>query len=86
MNIDEERAAYEAQLNYLSTVIQRLEESMPSSEEMAYLRNRKLADERAGWAWHMVKAYAPWIATAGTAIGGALWWLLTHTVTVQGPK
>lgn len=51
---------------------------LPSDEEMAYLRNRKEADERAAWAWKMIRTYVPWLASIGTALGTAAYWLVTH--------
>ena len=83
MGTSEERAAYDRQLKYLADTIARLESEMPSGEELAYLRNRKEADERAAWAWRVIKQYAPWVASAASAIGVAAWYVLTHTITVN---
>jgi hypothetical protein len=55
-----------------------LRRRIPTDEEMAYLRNRKEADERAAWAWRMLRTYVPWVASIGTALGTAAYWLVTH--------
>ena len=47
-------------------------------EEMAYVRNRKLADERAGWAWQWLRANVPWIAGCVSAFGAAVYWFATN--------
>ena len=84
MSLDEEREAINSQLEYLASALARIE--VLTEEEIAYLRNRKIADERASWAWKQVKAHAPWIAAIGTAVGGLIYWVITHTVTIHGPK
>lgn len=53
-----------------------LEARIPSKEELAYLRNRKEADERAAWAWQMVRKYAPWVTTVTGVLGSGAYWLV----------
>ena len=84
MSLDEEREAIKKQLDYLASALARID--VLTDEEMAYIRNRKIDDERASWAWKKIKAHAPWITGIGTAIGGMIYWLLTHAVTIHGPK
>jgi len=60
-----------------------MERRMPSEEELAYIRQRKVADERASWAWQTLKMYAPVVGPILTAIGVAIWWLLTHSITIR---
>lgn len=55
-----------------------LEARTPSSEELAYLRNRKLADERASWAWQWLRTNVPIITAVCGGIGAALYWAITH--------
>ena len=55
-----------------------LRRRLPTDEEMAYLRNRKEADERAAWAWKMLRTYVPWLTSIGAAVGTAAYWLVTH--------
>jgi hypothetical protein len=55
-----------------------LRRRVPTDEEMAYIRNRKEADERAAWAWQMLRTYVPWVTSIGAALGTAAYWLVTH--------
>lgn len=55
-----------------------LRRRVPTDEEMAYLRNRKEADERAAWAWRMLRTYVPWVTSIGAALGTAAYWFVTH--------
>lgn len=86
MNLDDERASYDKQLEYLSAVIERMEGQMITADERLYLRQRKLADENAAWLWKMVKTHAPWIATCLGLIGSAVYALLTNTITISVKK
>ena len=55
-----------------------LESRLPSAEELAYLRNRKLADERATWAWRWLRSNVPIITAVCGGFAGAIYWLATH--------
>lgn len=55
-----------------------LEARLPSAEELAYLRNRKIADERASWAWQWLRANVPIISAVCGAAGAAIYWIATH--------
>ena len=62
----------------LMAQIAAIDARMPSTEELAYLRNRKLADERASWAWQWLRTNVPIIAAVCTALGAAAYWLANH--------
>ena len=62
----------------LMAQIASLESRVPSSEELAYLRNRKMADERASWAWQWLRTNVPIITAVCGAFGAALYWAITH--------
>ena len=62
----------------LTDQIASLEARMPTDEELAYLRNRKLADERASWAWQWLRANVPIISAVCGAAGAATYWIATH--------
>lgn len=62
----------------LMAQIASLEARTPSSEELAYLRNRKLADERASWAWQWLRTNVPIITAVCGALGAGSYWLITH--------
>jgi sugar/nucleoside kinase (ribokinase family) len=79
MSIDDEREALRRQLDYLAS-------RLPTDEELAYLRNRIEADENAAWAWKTIKTHAPWIATLISTLGAGMYWLMTHTISISGPK
>lgn len=55
-----------------------LEARIPSAEELAYLRNRKLADERASWAWQWLRLNVPIITAVCGGLAAAVYWLATH--------
>ena len=80
-----EGAGLQAQIEYLAQVITDMEESMPTPGDMAYIRSRRLADERASWAWQTIKVYAPWVTVIGSALGSVAYWVLTHTITIGKP-
>lgn len=62
----------------LMALIASLEARMPTDEEVAYLRNRKLADERASWAWQWLRANVPIISAVCGAFAAAIYWIATH--------
>jgi len=74
-----------AENDYLAAQLAKLEAAMPTPEELAYLRRRKEQDERAAWALQVIRSNAPWLIGIGTAIGSAVYWFLTHTISI-GPK
>ena len=59
-----------------------LSERLPTNAEMAYLRERKAADENAAWLWRTIKTHAPWVSVVASMIGTALWWLSAHVITI----
>ncbi len=62
-----------------------LDARMPSLEEITYLRNRKLADERASWAWQWLRTNVPILAAVCGAMGAAAYWAVTHLSFKAGP-
>lgn len=54
-----------------------LEARTLSSEELAYLRNRKLADERASWAWQWLHTNVPIAVAICSAVGAFAYWAIT---------
>lgn len=66
----------------LANQIESLENRVPTAAEIAYLRERKAADENAAWLWRMIKAHAPWVSVVASMAATALWWLSTHIITV----
>lgn len=78
MSPDEERRALEAQLKYLADELTRTQDMLPSTEELAYLRNIKLTSERSSWAWQQIRTYAPWVMSVTGTVGGAAYWFVTH--------
>jgi hypothetical protein len=83
---DEHRAgALEKQIDFLAGEVTRLMAAMPTPEEMAFLRDRKLEAERAQWLWRTVKTHAPLVASILTAVGVSVVWLLTHNIDIR-PK
>lgn len=69
----------------LMAQIASLDARMPSAEEMAYMRNRKLADERASWAWQWLRVNVPIIAGLCSALGAAAYWAANHLSFKVGP-
>lgn len=66
-------------------MIASLETRVPSTEELAYLRNRKMADERASWAWQWLRTNVPIITAVCGAFGAALYWAITH-LSLKAPQ
>lgn len=66
----------------LMAQIASLDERLPTPSEMAYLRERKAADENAAWLWRTIKAHAPWVSVVLSMLGSAAWWLSTHVITI----
>lgn len=62
--------------------MQELRKMIPTPAEVAYLREKKEADDNAAWLWRMVKTHAPWVTVVGSMIGSGIYWLATHTITI----
>ena len=75
----------QAENDYLAAQIAKLEAAALTPEELTYLRKRKEQDERAAWAWQVIRTHAPWLLAIGSALGSAAYWFLTHTISI-GPK
>ena len=73
---------WHAQLHALEAEIERLKSEAPTSEEMAYLRNKKRTDENAAWAWKVLREHVPWITAVGTGLGTLIYWALTHSISI----
>lgn len=69
----------------LMAQIASLEARVPSSEELAYLRNRKLADERASWAWQWLRTNVPIMTAVCGAVGAFAYWAITH-LSLKAPQ
>ena len=77
--------ALSRQVEYLAGELTRMEARLPTAEECDCLRKRKLEDDRASWAWQVIKTHAPWVSTALAMCGAVAYWVLTHTISVA-PK
>lgn len=62
----------------LAQAIADLQANSLTAEERAYLINRKEADERATWAWKMLRTYVPWVTSLCTAVGAGAYWIVTN--------
>lgn len=62
----------------LAMAISELQANALSAEERAYLRNRKESDERASWAWQILRTYTPWVTAACGALGSLAYWLVSN--------
>lgn len=62
----------------LAAAIAELQESALTAEERAYVRNRKEADDRASWAWQMLRTYVPWVTAICGALGSAAYWFVSN--------
>ena len=62
----------------LTAQIASLEARTLTPEELAYLRNKKESDERASWAWKTLRTYAPWVTAVCSAVGTAVYWLVSN--------
>ena len=80
-------AEVQAENDSLVSMVAALEKRLPTDEELAYLRNRKAADDNAAWLWKTIKAHAPWAVVVCSALTSAIYWLATHTITIApGPN
>ena len=75
-------ARLERENDHLANALAALEARMPTDEEVAYLRNRREQDERSAWVWQTIRQHAPWVIGMGSAIATAIYWLLTHTISI----
>jgi len=89
MSPDEERRKIEEQFDYLSDRIAALEAQMPSDEDLAFLKNEKVARERAVWAWRKVRDAWPFMTGAGLfGVGvyqAVVWFTKNFKWTGSGP-
>lgn len=69
----------------LAAAIADLQACTLTSEELAYVRNKKDADDRAAWAWRMIRLYVPWITAVCGALGSGAYWTVTHFTWRQTP-
>jgi len=70
----------------LTALIASLEERTLSAEELAYVRNKKMAEDNAAWLWRMIRTNAPWVTVVCSLIGSGMYWLATHTIQIGAPK
>lgn len=64
--------------DFLASAIAALEAKLPDAEDLAYLRTRRLADDRAAWAWKTIRLYMPWVTAVVSTAGAAAYWVATH--------
>lgn len=69
----------------LASMLGSLEKRIPSAEELAYLRERKLADDRASWAWSWLRQNMPAIFIVASTIGSGIYWAISHLSLKTGP-
>lgn len=72
--------------DYLAAELTRLEAKLPTDEELAYLRNRKEADEHAMWLVKQIRAHAPWVMVVLGSLGSATYFLMTNAVSITPKK
>ena len=85
VHVTDPDAAFEelqAENDALMAQIAILDARLPTPAEMAYLRERKAADENAAWLWRTIKTHAPWVSVVLSMFGTAAWWLSTHVITI----
>jgi hypothetical protein len=70
----------------LAGAIAELQANSLTSEEHAYLRRKKEADDNAAWLWQTIRTNAPWATVVCSLVGSALYWVLTHTIQIGGPR
>lgn len=72
--------------DYLAQVVTDLEQRVPTSEEMAYLRNRMEMDEHAAWVVKVLRANAGWVFVLLGLVGSAIYWAFTHSISIKGSQ
>jgi len=70
----------------LAGAIAELQANSLTSEEHAYLRRKKEADDNAAWLWQTIRTNAPWATVVCSLVGSALYWVLTHTIQIGVPR
>ena len=70
----------------LAGAIAELQANSLTSEGPAYLRRKKEADDNAAWLWQTIRTNAPWATVVCSLVGSALYWVLTHTIQIGGPR
>lgn len=68
----------------VAEIVAQMRAQLPTPEELQYLRDRKLADERAAWAWQQIRKHAPWVAVVASMVGTGVAYLLTHSIHISG--
>ena len=70
----------------LAAAIAELQANALTSDEHAYLLRKKAADDNAAWLWQTIRTNAPWVTVVCSMVGTAVYWLVTHTIQIAGPK
>lgn len=78
--------ATQREIDYLVNQLSILEKQIPTAEDLAYLRRKREEDDRVAWLVEKFKRWFPTAALVCSAIGGAVWWLLTNSITVTPNK
>lgn len=69
---------------YLAEAIARLEERMPSDEDLAFLHQRRIEAERVAWMWSTLRRHAPWVITIAGMVGTGIAWLASNSINITG--
>lgn len=64
--------------DYLCKRVEQLEDRMPTDDELAYLRARKVQDEWASKTIKWLKDYTPWVFSILSALGALTYWAMTN--------
>jgi hypothetical protein len=70
----------------MQEAIEALRKQMPTPEELAYLRQRKTADERVAWLLDSCKKHLPWFVPVLSFGGGLAYWVIKQIAQTGGPK
>lgn len=73
------------ELVVLRKLIANLTAHMLTPKEVIYVRDSKIANDHATWAWQKIRTHMRIVSIIGTALGVAAWWILTHTITIGKP-
>lgn len=67
---------------YLADAIARLEQRMPSDEDLVFLHQKRIEAERVAWMWATLRKHAPWVITVAGLIGTVIAWLASNSINV----
>ena len=67
---------------YLADAISRLEQRMPSDEDLMFLHQKRIEADRVAWMWSTLRKHAPWVITVAGLIGTGVAWLANNSINV----